>query len=247
LERNDLQEDARHFGDVLRSARLAHNLSLDVIQARTKLKRQFFEDLERNDLSKWPTSPFYRESYLRAYATAVGLDQREVVEWYRREHEAPQAVDVEPQPSRPRRLTPVTIPLILAVTLVVAYAMGRWTATEPVPEKTAVASPSSIVGTSGIQPANERLSDVVLPAEAVEPAEIEGELLITSTPRGAHVTVNDIGRGSTPVRVRFLPAGSYTVRFIRPGLPTVTRHVTISSSRPRAIVSAALSSLRATN
>ena len=246
--RNDLQGAAPHLGDALRAARLAHNLTLDVVQARTNLKREFFEGLERNDLSKWPSSPFYRESYLRAYATAVGLDQRDVIQQYRRELAASRAIEVPAVAKRPRRLTPVTIPLILAVTFVVAYSAARWLAPGPAASSAAARDARAPSTIEASERPRARLSDVVLPAEsALDSAVVEGELVITSTPRGAHVTVNDIGRGSTPVRVRFLPPGSYTVRFVRSGHPTVTRRVTISADQPRAVVSAALTSPRATN
>jgi hypothetical protein len=233
-----------HLGEVLRAARLSHNLTLDAIQARTKLRRQFFEDLERDDLSKWPSSPFYRESYLRAYADAVGLDPRDVVHRYRREH-AP--IDVEnavPPASRPRRLTPVTIPLILVVTFAIAFATGRLLGPTSEAQADTMNTPAA-----GVEAVSARHTDVVLPAEApaVNVGDIEGELLITSTPSAAHVTVNGIGRGSTPVRVRFLPVGSYTVRFVRPGHPSVTRHVTISPERQQARVSAGFESARTTN
>ena len=234
-----------HLGEVLRAARLSHNLTLDAIQARTKLRRQFFEDLERDDLSKWPSSPFYRESYLRAYADAVGLDPRDVVHRYRSEHGAIDVENAAPPMSRPRRLTPVTIPLILAVTFAIAYVTGRLLS--PVPEEQAVSTPPSPA--ARVEAISGRHTDVVLPAEAaaVEVGDIEGELLITSTPSGAHVTVNGLGRGLTPVRVRFLPVGSYTIRFVRPGHPSVTRHVTISPDRQQARVSAAFESPRTTN
>jgi hypothetical protein len=63
---------------------------------------------------------------------------------------------------------------------------------------------------------------------------VEGELLITSMPTGAHVTVNGIGRGATPVQVRYLPLGTHTVRLVHDGHAAVTRHVTISPERHRA-------------
>ena len=77
-------------------------------------------------------------------------------------------------------------------------------------------------------------------SEPVDPGPIEGELVITSTPSGAQVLVNGIGRGRTPVRVQYLPPGSYAIRFIHPGHPSVTRARTISSNRRSVKVSANL-------
>jgi hypothetical protein len=67
---------------------------------------------------------------------------------------------------------------------------------------------------------------------------VAGELVITSTPSGALVLVNGIGRGSTPVVIQSLPAGSYTVRLILPGHIGVTQRATISAERRSVQVSA---------
>lgn len=75
---------------------------------------------------------------------------------------------------------------------------------------------------------------------AVDLEQIEGELVITSTPEGARVLVNGIGRGSAPVTVQHLAPGSYTIRFIHPGHASVTRQATISPERRRVRVSATL-------
>ena len=245
--RNELRDQTPQLGEVLRAARLARNLTLDAVQARTNLKREFFDDLERNDLSRWPSSPFYRESYLRAYASAIGLDPRHVVDEFRRLQAPPVVRDVPLPLPTPRRLTPRTIPLIIAVTFVIAYSLGRWW--QPASQSPAQHSVAAASGSANdVQGRPSRQSDVVLPVatEALEAGEIEGELLITSTPSGAHVTVNGIGRGLTPVRVRFLPAGSYAVRFVRAGHPVITRHVTISPGKQQARVSARLASTQAT-
>ena len=88
MELVDQAHDAVHpptFGASLRAARLSRNISLDTIAAHTKINRAFFQDLERNDLSKWPSGQFYRENYLRAYAEAIGLNPRDVIDGFRRE------------------------------------------------------------------------------------------------------------------------------------------------------------------
>ena len=251
----------------LRAARVSRDISLDDVAARTKIKHDFFDDLERNDLSKWPSNRFYQESYLRAYATAIGLDPRDVVERFRRELEA--AEPEQPAPARPgpqrrpsqRLLTPATIPLILAITFVAAFAVGRWLSSEQDGEATvAETAPVSAQGpaapVNGIDiekpvPASAPLAESAPPPvvepEPIAPEEVEGEIMITSTPPGAHVTVDEIGRGSTPIRVRFLSAGVHTIRFVHPEHPIVTRQVTISPERRRARVSVALGQDRATN
>jgi transcriptional regulator with XRE-family HTH domain len=61
------------FGRRLRLERERKHISIDAIAAATKIKASLFEQLERGDASRWPPGIFGR-SYLRAYATAVGLD-----------------------------------------------------------------------------------------------------------------------------------------------------------------------------
>ena len=245
------------FGASLRAARLSRNISLDAIAAHTKINRAFFQDLERNDLSKWPTGQFYRESYVRAYAKAVGLNPRDVIDGFRREFFGAGASDVAAPPAKPRRLTPVTIPIILAATLLVSYSLARWLSSDAdVPVRPAVAIGRPAVETS---PAVDSTKTKAVPAaprfEAapqqpvlqppsvtvpppVDPGPIAGELVITSTPSGARVLVNGIARGTTPLQMQNLTPGSYTIRFIYPGLPGITQQATISPRRPSVQVSA---------
>lgn len=70
--------------------------------------------------------------------------------------------------------------------------------------------------------------------------EIEGELWIVSTPPEAFVAVNGIGRGKTPVRVRYLPLGSYTIRAVHPGYKSVETRVKLSPEQPNRTVSVVL-------
>ena len=66
------------FGARLRRERELRNISLDAIASATKINKTLFEALERDDASKWP-SGIFRRSFIRAYATAVGLDPEVVV------------------------------------------------------------------------------------------------------------------------------------------------------------------------
>jgi cytoskeletal protein RodZ len=239
------------FGASLRAARLSRNVSLDAVAAHTKINRSFFQDLERNDLSKWPASQFYRETYLRAYCRAVGLDPQEVIDGFRRELAGDAVSKPALAPARPRRLTPVTIPIIVAVTLIVSYSVARWLPFAPAettaPSEISAQPTAAPTDASSVAPVSEpRVETLPVEPAAAPPvdtpppvvARVAGELVITSTPAGAHVLVNGIRRGSTPVVLQSLPAGSYSVRIILPGHAGVTRHATISAQRPRAEVSA---------
>jgi len=61
------------FGARLRSHRERRGIDLDTIAQSTKIGVGILEGLERDDTSRWP-SGIFRRAFLRAYATAVGLD-----------------------------------------------------------------------------------------------------------------------------------------------------------------------------
>jgi transcriptional regulator with XRE-family HTH domain len=79
------------FGLRLRRERERRQISLASISANTKISVHLLEGLERDDVSRWPGGIF-RRSFVRDYATAVGLDPDVTV------HEF---VDRFPDPSEP--------------------------------------------------------------------------------------------------------------------------------------------------
>lgn len=66
------------FGQRLRLARERLGIPIETIAESTKIKRSLFADLERGDLSKWP-SGIYRRAFVREYAAMIGLPPDEVV------------------------------------------------------------------------------------------------------------------------------------------------------------------------
>lgn len=71
-------EPASTFGPRLRQERERRQISLTSIAENTKISRSLLEALERDDVSRWPTGIF-RRSFVRAYASAIGLDPDEIV------------------------------------------------------------------------------------------------------------------------------------------------------------------------
>ena len=63
----------------LRRHRQRNGISLDDIAVDTRVKRELLEALERNDLSEWPKG-LYARAWIRAYASAVGLDPIDTVD-----------------------------------------------------------------------------------------------------------------------------------------------------------------------
>lgn len=68
---------ARSFGEALRSQRERRGIALKTIAERTKIGSSFLAALERGDCSKWPGG-IYSRAWIRAYATAIGLDPEEI-------------------------------------------------------------------------------------------------------------------------------------------------------------------------
>jgi transcriptional regulator with XRE-family HTH domain len=83
-------------------------------------------------------------------------------------------------------------------------------------------------------------TDAAIPAEPTVPRATEGQILVTSEPSGARVTINGVGWGSTPLTVRYLPLGSKRVRLTLQGYVSQERVVEIGATRPNANVNIAL-------
>jgi cytoskeletal protein RodZ len=86
------------FGSRLREARERRGITLRDIAERTKISIATLESIERNDSSRLPGGIFAR-SFVRSYATEVGLDPdatvREFVARFDAEH-TPTALDATP-------------------------------------------------------------------------------------------------------------------------------------------------------
>lgn len=63
----------------LRRHRERTRVPLEEIAKETRVKFELLEALERNDLTTWPRG-LYARAYMRAYATAIGLDASDVVD-----------------------------------------------------------------------------------------------------------------------------------------------------------------------
>ncbi len=63
----------------LRRYRQRYGISLDEIAGELRVKRELLEALENNDLSDWPRG-LYARAWIRAYASAVGLDPIDTVD-----------------------------------------------------------------------------------------------------------------------------------------------------------------------
>src|ERR1700730_6717908 len=71
--RGDMSVSEETFGGRLRRERERRDIALSSISANSKISVSYFEALERDDLSRWPTGIF-RRAFIRAYAAGIGLD-----------------------------------------------------------------------------------------------------------------------------------------------------------------------------
>jgi cytoskeletal protein RodZ len=224
-------------GSYLRSARERQRLSLAEISRHTKIHTDLLVDLENNDLSRWPRHRVYRHGHLRSYAEALGLDPKKVLKQFDEEFGDPYPAAFHGRPRTSfRDLPPMVrsgfLPASLVMLIGGAMALvdvsnNHVTATQPAPSRMLHRSQEAI------QTVPDSVA-VIPPAEDVEPiaADIEGELRIVSKPDGARVTVNGIARGQTPLRVRYLPIGTYTIRVIQPGYKIAQTVVALRPDEP---------------
>ena len=71
-----MSHERRAFGERLRLYRESQKITLEDIADVTKVAASLFAGLERGDCARWPGG-MYNRAFIRAYATAVGLDADE--------------------------------------------------------------------------------------------------------------------------------------------------------------------------
>jgi transcriptional regulator with XRE-family HTH domain len=146
------------FGARLRRERERRQIPLTSIAENTKISVSHFEDLERDDVSRWP-SGIFRKNFIRAYAKALGLDieatTKEFLERFPDPNEPPPPEEAVVQVAVARGLAP---PAAIApkpgVRLMVGEAPTAFTggsvAASLRSRITAVACDAAVVGTIGL-------------------------------------------------------------------------------------------------
>jgi hypothetical protein len=86
------------LGRRLRAVRERRRISIATIAESTKILGALLEGLENDDVSRWPTG-LYRRAFIRAYATAIGLDPEPIVREFLARF--PEPDDVAPMPAAP--------------------------------------------------------------------------------------------------------------------------------------------------
>ncbi len=116
-----------------------------------------------------------------------------------------------------------------------AAQIARGTAT---PETGASSAPPPAASKAPAPPAPERQVPQAGPPPG--PTMPTGRLELRSTPAGAQAAVNGEPRGTTPLTLREMPLGSYTIRLTRDGYAAQERQVRLTPSRPNVSLSARL-------
>jgi transcriptional regulator with XRE-family HTH domain len=101
-------DSSESFGRRLRRERERRQIALKSIAENHKISVSLLNDLERDDVSKWPAGIF-RRSFLRAYAQSVGLDVEATLHEFLERFPDPDPDGLNPPqtapPASPLRLT----------------------------------------------------------------------------------------------------------------------------------------------
>ena len=239
-------------GQLLRRARERRGLSLQDIARQTKLPQRHLEALEQDNPALLPAA-FYQRAEIRAYAQAVGLDQKNLLSkldptlrpaeaWGTARRTVPTERSTH---SRPYAL----VALGIAAVSLLGYAITqRERAPQPVavqPEQAETVSSVPTPSQSALPTSIERADavtaaevNVAAPTETVEPPLPAGavtELVVTTQPEGARVTVNGIAWGVSPVAIDHLPPGEKRIRVTKEGYAAQERVLRLDQGRQHAL------------
>jgi cytoskeletal protein RodZ len=71
-------------GDVLRETRLSKNVTLEIAEKETKIRKNFLVALEQNEFGKLP-SQAYAKGFIHNYSEFLGLNSKTMMAFYRRQ------------------------------------------------------------------------------------------------------------------------------------------------------------------
>ena len=239
-------------GQLLRRARERRGLSLQEIARQTKLPPRHLEALEQDNLALLPTT-FYQRAEIRAYAQAVGLDQKVLLSKLDSGLKPAEARGTARETARTGRPAHSRAYALVALGIVAVSVLGyAMTQRARAPQPVAVQPVQAESGTPGPAPSQSALGtsvertdavkasdvNVAAPTEIVEPPLPAGavtELVVTTEPSGARVTVNGIAWGVSPVTIHHLPAGDKRIRVTKEGYAAQERVLRIDRGRPQAL------------
>jgi hypothetical protein len=231
------------LGESLRRARQQRGLTVPQIAATTRIPVRLLEALERDDTHATPGGMYLRAEVL-AYAEVVGLHRDQALEYLHRAT-TPIAGGVvqQPKPLEPSRRAARWSVVLAGMCLVTAIVFWRWgddgaSAILRLPQPAALAETAAATATTGSAeqtgaglPVLATASDPVGESPAVGP-----ELEIVTEPAGAHVTVDGVGWGTSPVTIKYLPPGNKRLRITRDGFAADERLIRLAPGSGRTTV-----------
>jgi cytoskeletal protein RodZ len=121
------------LGTRLKEAREEKQLTLEVLQERTKIQKRYLEAIERGDFDQLPGN-FYTRAFVKSYADAVGLDSEELFREYESILPKSNKEMISNLPPRKARYTESEsgskllsfLPSILAACLVIGVLAAIW-------------------------------------------------------------------------------------------------------------------------
>ena len=163
------------FGENLRRERELRGVSLREIAEHTKISRRFFEALEEDRVDVLPGGLFPR-SFVRQYATFVGLDPDRAVADFLAHHGEPESETRPPPAKRRPWLTPGAV-FFAAVVLAAAFFVLRRSGGEDERRRAAAATPTPVPVAPAVLPTDR----VYPPPVSVAPPPPRDTLVLTMT------------------------------------------------------------------
>ena len=174
------------IGEVLRLARTNQGLTLEELHKKTEIQLDMLEAMEADDFDQLP-SPFYTRSFLRKYAWAVELDERNVLDAYDSGSMITyEEVDVDEDELTGRRRSskknkasflPLFYFILFALSIVIFVTYYVWNYLQTQPERSSASSYSvvqAISSTSSVTPSSSSSSSSS--SSNIEPAiSVSGE------------------------------------------------------------------------
>src|SRR6267142_1434681 len=90
------------IGATLQEARMRARIDISEVETSTKIRAKYLRAIENEEWDMLP-GPTFVKSFLRTYATALGLDGKALVEEYRLSYEHPSEAALEPIVSSSQR------------------------------------------------------------------------------------------------------------------------------------------------
>ena len=205
-------------GQRLRAAREAAGMSLEDVATNTRIPTRHLESLENSDFDRLP-APTYSIGFAKNYATAVGLDRREIADQLRGEIGGlrPASYQIDSfEPADPARSFPKWLLLAVLLGIVIVVAAFSWLRSRQYAEDAPVT-------------AEETAANAALPAQAATatpaPAAAQGTVVVTANEE-VWLSIKD---GATKLKEGILQAGqSYEV-------PATATAPVLATGKPEAL------------